>query len=387
MATSTGYAIAGYAGMIADRVRMDSYVRALERAVRPGCVVLDIGAGTGIFSLLACRFGARRVYAVEPDNAIEVAREIAAANGYANRIVFIQDLSTRITLPERADVIISDLRGVLPLFQQHISSIADARRRHLAPGGALIPQRDILWAAIVEAPDLYREHFALPAEPAYGFDMRAARRLIANTWRRATVKAEQLLTEPLDWHVLDYTALESPNASADLIWTMNRAGNAHGLLLWFDAVLAEGIGFSNAPGVTELIYGNAFFPWAEPVSVAAGDRVLVSLAANLVGEDYLWRWETRVLDQGNPGQVKAHFRQSTFFGAPVSPARLHKHGASFVPELNTDGEIRRLVFDSMDGSTSLDEIARALLVRFPERFASRQDALTLAGDISEKYSR
>mgnify|MGYP001184895145 CR=1 FL=1 len=72
--------------MIADRVRMDAYVRALRQAVVPGSVVIDIGTGTGIFAMLACQFGARRVYAIEPDDAIQVAREIAAANGFADRI-------------------------------------------------------------------------------------------------------------------------------------------------------------------------------------------------------------------------------------------------------------------------------------------------------------
>ena len=142
--------------MIADATRMGAFARALGQAIKPGAVVIDIGTGTGICALLACRHGARRVYAIEPDDAIQVAREIAAANGYADRIEFIQAISTQVTLPERADVIVSDLGGVLPWFQRHIPSIVDARARFLAPGGVLIPQQDVGWAAVVEAHELVR---------------------------------------------------------------------------------------------------------------------------------------------------------------------------------------------------------------------------------------
>ena len=69
------YSLAGYGKMIADKVRMDAYSQALRRAVKPGSVVVDIGAGTGICAMLACRFGARKVYAIEPDDAIHVARD------------------------------------------------------------------------------------------------------------------------------------------------------------------------------------------------------------------------------------------------------------------------------------------------------------------------
>src|SRR5512135_770538 len=83
------YSIGGYQKMVDDAVRMNAYADALRRAVRPGSVVVDIGAGTGILSLLACRFGAARVYALEPDDCINVARENAAANGLADRIEWI----------------------------------------------------------------------------------------------------------------------------------------------------------------------------------------------------------------------------------------------------------------------------------------------------------
>ena len=38
------------------------------RAIDEGAVIVDIGTGTGIFAQLACRVGARRVYAIEPDD-------------------------------------------------------------------------------------------------------------------------------------------------------------------------------------------------------------------------------------------------------------------------------------------------------------------------------
>jgi len=41
-----------------------------------------------------------------------------------------------------------------------------------------------------------------------------------------------------------------------------------------------------------------------------------------VSGDYIWRWATHVVSQS--GQVKADFKQSTFFGTPISPSQLRK---------------------------------------------------------------
>jgi protein arginine N-methyltransferase 1 len=377
--------------MIADSVRMDAFVKALRQAIKPSSVVIDIGTGTGIFALLACQFGARRVYAIEPDDSIQVGREIAAANGYAERIEFVQELSTRVTLPERADVIISDLGGRLPWFQHHIPSIADARKRFLAPGGVLIPQRDTLWVAVVEAPDLYKLWTAPWDDNRYGLDMEAARRIVTNTWRKGKVTPEQLLVEPQCWATLDYAIVENPDISAEVTWTVARAGTAHGLSVWFDRTVTEGVLLSNAPNAPkfispELTYGAPFFPWSTPVPLAAGDTVSVALQANLVGKDYVWCWNTHVLDQGRPGQIKTNFKQSTFLGKPLSPAQLRKQADSHVPVLNEDGQIDRLTLDLMSDNISLANVARRLAAQFPTRFAKWEDALTRVGELSEKYS-
>lgn len=374
--------------MIADGARMGAYVEALRRSVTTESVVLDGGAGTGIFSLMACRFGARKVYAIEPADAIQVAREIAAVNGYADRIEFIQKLSTEITLPEQADVIISDLRGLLPFLGNHIASVADARARLLKPGGTLISQRDDVWVGVVEAEATYNEYLS-PWEK-YDLDMTAAWRIVSNTigWKIKNVTPEILLAEPRLWATLDYTTIDDPNVSGEVNFTVSREGTAHGLLLWFDAKLAGGVGFSNAPGSENpaKVYGRSFFPFTHPVTLDEGNEVKVRLEAKLVSGDYVYRWKTTVRSRREPQRIKAHFNQSTFYGEPLSPGSLRKQSDAYIPELNSDGQITHYILSQMIARTPLGEIAKQLTERFPRKFARWQDALTRVGELARKYS-
>src|SRR5215204_150904 len=306
------YSLRFYGQMLADAPRMDAYASALRHTVKPDSVVMDLGSGPGVFALLACKLGARRVYSVEPESVISLAREAAAANGFADRIEFFENLSTDITLPEPASIIVSDLRGVLPWFQQHIPAIMDARARLLARGGVLVPRRDILWAAVVEAPDRYEEIIGPWKDSKFDLDLTAATRFVTNTWRKTRIKPEQLLAEPVCWITIDYYEVDSADISAEISWRAARQGVAHGVAVWFDSDLAGGIGFSNHPSAPELIYGNAFFPFSNPVEVTEGERIELRLAARMVHDDYVWRWDTEFFS-GND-VLKVSFKQSTFFG-------------------------------------------------------------------------
>src|SRR5215467_16084536 len=104
------YSLSAYGSMIADRVRVEAYAEALRKTVRKGSTVVEIGTGPGIFAVLACQLGAGKVYAIEPAEIIQVAREVATANGCADKIQFFEQLSHRVTLPGRAGVLLSDLR-------------------------------------------------------------------------------------------------------------------------------------------------------------------------------------------------------------------------------------------------------------------------------------
>lgn len=378
------YSVSSFGSMITDEVRMSAYVQALKKHVTPNSVVVDIGTGTGIFALLACRFGARKVYAIEPNEAIQVARELAAANGFADRIEFIEHLSTAVTLPEKADLIVSDLRGILPVFDHHLPTLKDARTRLLAEGGVLIPQRDQLWAALVSAPDLYEPYLKPWEQYHYGLETQAARRIVLNTWGAGRAKPEQVLTSPQLWAEIEYTTATENNFDRELHWAIEQAGIAHGLNLWFDTTLTDGIGFSNAPGGGAKVYGSAFFPWQEPVNLAPTDQVSVRLRADLIGDDYIWSWQTVVKTAQN--QLKAEYKQSTFFGTPLSLKLLRKQSETYLPRVNETGRLDREILGLMDDSLTQGEIARQIATRYPQRFTTWQAALTYIATLSAKYS-
>src|SRR5438128_174707 len=245
---AAAYDILGYGHMIADNDRTHAYARALRRVIRPDSVVIDLGTGVGLFAILAERYGAALVYAIEANGIINVAREIAIANHCSDRLEFVQCLSTKFVPRKLAHVIVSDLHGVLPLFQGHIPSIIDARERMLRDDGILIPRAATIWSAIIEAPECHDEPLARWTDRNIIVDLGPAKRLASNSVRKANFSPDQLLTAAQPWAHLDYHEVVETAISHEMHWTPVRPGIADGICLWFDTTLVDDIGFTNAPG-------------------------------------------------------------------------------------------------------------------------------------------
>ncbi|HEX5878722.1 MAG TPA: 50S ribosomal protein L11 methyltransferase, partial [Actinomycetota bacterium] len=103
--------IAVHRTMICDRVRTEAFRRAIDSVVRPGDVVLDVGAGSGILSMFAARAGAARVYAVERTTVAVLAQQLAASNGLDEIVHVIQGDILDVDPPERVDVVVSEWLG------------------------------------------------------------------------------------------------------------------------------------------------------------------------------------------------------------------------------------------------------------------------------------
>lgn len=368
--------------MIGDKARLDAYRRALKAVITPRSVVADIGAGTGIFALEACKLGARRVYAIDTADAIAVAAATAEANGFKDRLICIQADSRQIEPPEPVDVVVTELRGALPLFAGNVETMADAKQRWLKPNGVLIPQRDILRVTLVRSPRLYEDATRIWRKRADGLDLRPALRWALNQWLKSRVRPDELVGKTQTWAVVEYGEPGLP-ASRALRWTISNAATAHGWALWFDSELATGVRMNTGPGSRFDIYTHAFFPFERPLRLRAGDRVELRLDVHYA-QEYLWTWTTRVTDRA--GTIRVETRQSSFLAQLIGPTTLKKRSADYRAALNEPGRALMFALKAMSKGRTVAQAAQGLLERHQALFEGDfHRALAFAADASERH--
>jgi protein arginine N-methyltransferase 1 len=358
------YSIAHYSLMTRDRARLGPYVEAVRRAVEPDSVVMDIGTGTGVVAFAAAMAGARRVIAVEPNEVIELARQIARDNDLGEKIEFHRTRSTELQPPERADVIVSDLRGVSPFHPGHVQTIIDARERLLAPGGCLIARADTVFAAPAEVPESYGLHVGHWDDNLLGMNMAAARELAANVRFHHETRPDQLLSEPRTLSRLDYATITSPNLDVRVAFEAMRAGTVHGFSVWFESELDDDLRVSTAPGTPLLAYGRPLYPVEKPLAVQPGDRVQLRFRTALVRGSYVTSWSGAV----NGGEQR--FSQSTLGVTDFTPSDLALLGPDSRPRSTGAAEALRALLGWMDGTTSVDELAHRAYREFGDTLGS-----------------
>jgi len=118
----------GTGGHATTALCLEGLVEALDR--RPGAAVLDVGCGSGILGIGACRLGARRVVMIDNDPvAVRVARENAEKNGCAA----IEVSGTPVeAIAERFPIVVANILAVTLI--DLAAPIADT----VGPGGELL---------------------------------------------------------------------------------------------------------------------------------------------------------------------------------------------------------------------------------------------------------
>jgi hypothetical protein len=274
--------------MIADERRNGAYQAAIEAAVGPDDVVLDIGAGSGLLSLMAARAGAKKIYACEISSVLaEAAADVVAANGFADRIEIVNRKSSALRLGteirEPATVIVSEIVDVGLLGEGILPSVRHAREHLAGANVRVIPSAAILYAALIQVPDL---RMVSPVREIAGFDLSAFDRFrLPHQYRECHLDqvAHRLLSEPVavKRSALDGTLSRSAaqtNEKFKIVVT--NSGSIHGVAFWFDLLLDEHNTISTAISSGITAWGQALQLFEQDIEVEEGNVVELCCATD-----------------------------------------------------------------------------------------------------------
>ena len=368
---------------LSDRPRLAAFDAAIRATVRPGDVVVDLGCGTGILGLMACRAGAGRVYAIDGSGMLGVARQAAHANGVVDRIVHLHGHSGRIDLPERVDVVVADQIGRMGFEAGVVEFFEDVRRRWLKPEGRVVPRTTTTWLAPVEAADLWARVEFWESAPL-GFDFSSVREGAANTGYPSAFDAGQLLGAGLPAVTFDLTRPQSASGAVtgEVTVRVTRAGVMHGLAGWFTAELAPGITMTNAPGAPDRIFRqNVFLPLDPPVPALPADEVHARLVVR--PNELVLAWRVTVSRESAAVAVR---HGTTLRGMLIAREDLDRTNPARLPHLSHWADARATVLELCDGQRSLRDVETATAARHPALFPTVADAATFVAEVVTRYS-
>ena len=271
--------------MLRDYVRVAAYRRAIEAAITPETVALDLGCGTGILSFFAATAGAHKVFAIERrSDIILLAQELARANGL-DRIEFIEGSSSQLSesrIQPKADVLIAEILGNGILEENVLEFMIDARRRFLKPNAQLIPNKlDIYLFAFDAGMQISREQEVREFQDLYGYDFELLGKVLCGkaTTRleRHSTIANKTMSDPVLARSLDLQTLEDSNFAGTVDFEALADGQITGFCGYFKAHLDANNILTNSPWAPATHWTQLVYTLPAPQRVKKGESISLNL--------------------------------------------------------------------------------------------------------------
>jgi protein arginine N-methyltransferase 1 len=239
-----------------DAQRAEYLRAAIHQAVRPGDVVVDAGSGTGLLGMFAAQAGAARVYCLELNpEFIAVIEQNARRNGLADRVIAINADATTADLPEKVDVLVSEVISAGFFFEPQLQIVQNLLR-FLKPGGRVVPMR---MRNYVELLDAQEELYGLK----FTYDSRFTE-----------LDDDHSLTNPALYLSTDFLAPPDAGIDARVRVTGTGAGVANAVKITYDIEFADGV-WADKP--TEFLLNPQIIFLPTPIDVRAGAEYDVTL--------------------------------------------------------------------------------------------------------------
>jgi predicted RNA methylase len=288
--------------MVLDQLRNDAYDKGIRSAVAkvkqrdsttttttslqsPPITALDIGAGTGLLSMMAVRAGADEAYAVEVSaHMCDVAEETTIMNGYLGKILVLdRDVRRMDTKPkpdgtapemqQRADVAVFEIFDSGLIGEGVLHCLTAAKAKLLNSDAVLVPS----WATV------YAQPIEMRVTSAAGFDVSQA-----NRWRwRSDYEGIELARCKNEWKSLgdaekvfsfDFFEVEKSMKpeQADLNFEISENGVVNAIAMWFDLHLDEENSLSTSPYAEKGPTWQQAVQWMPEIRVKPGEQLAVT---------------------------------------------------------------------------------------------------------------
>lgn len=222
--TSAGIVPLHYqSALVHDRQRVSAFERAINELVTAKDVVVDVGAGLGLLSLLASR-NAKRVYAVEWVPEIAEAGE-RITRRYSNNLVYLVADSREVNLPEPVDVVICEMIDTALVDELQVQSVNHALRTYAKNGARMIPRESRTYGQLVD----------------YGFQVGSFVFDVPTAlWEGLPLATREHSCEFLI-DVSDFTSIVEQTVSFERQIRVTQQGRCNAIILWTDIHLCPGV--------------------------------------------------------------------------------------------------------------------------------------------------
>ena len=194
-------------------------------------------------------------------------------------------------MPERADLILSEVLSAELVGEGVRTTVFDATKRLLKPGGKIIPQSGKIKVALIG--NSFEVSHATMVDQIHGFDL-SKFNLISQKKFSLKLKHEPLfLSDPkdaFDINLNDGAEVTKEEKTIKIRATSN--GLCIGLIQWLWVNLYEEIEYENKPGKTNSHWPTPIYLFDNPLKLTEGEVIEIRA---LLSEDSVWFYKRSIL--------------------------------------------------------------------------------------------
>ena len=268
--------------MINDKKRNSFYYSALKSLINNTSLVLEIGTGSGLLSIMAAKLGAKKVDTCEENIIIaNTANEIISENKLNNKINVItkksNDIKVGVDINKPANILLSELFSNNFLGEGVLSSLEDAKKRLLTPEAKVIPEFGSVMISLFGGDKISNRIYAKEYK---GIKLKKFNKISSKKYFLHNQDIQvNLMSNAIEAFKFDFLNIKNFFAEERKIEIETiKKGKIFGVVQWIKIGMFNGLEYENDPRLRD--YGShwqyVLYLFENPRNVSYGEKVIVT---------------------------------------------------------------------------------------------------------------